>query len=97
MLLCLIAGVLLQIAVRWAAPEALEEQRFSEKSDVWSFGVLVCILRHSGSLNLLHHHFDMVDVGGVEQGCNTIQGFNNPKSVGINFGRTAPDMPRWLH
>jgi serine/threonine protein kinase len=27
--------------VRWSAPEALDEHKFSEKSDVWSFGVVL--------------------------------------------------------
>jgi hypothetical protein len=29
------------VPVRWTAIEALEEQKFSEASDVWSFGVLM--------------------------------------------------------
>lgn len=29
------------IPVRWSAPEALEDHKFSEMSDVWSYGVLV--------------------------------------------------------
>eukprot|EP00049_Salpingoeca_infusionum_P016616 m.341810 g.341810 ORF g.341810 m.341810 type:complete len:2215 (+) comp16115_c0_seq9:108-6752(+) len=29
-----------QLPVRWTAPEALDSHKFSEKTDVWSFGVL---------------------------------------------------------
>ncbi|EDQ90094.1 uncharacterized protein MONBRDRAFT_16259, partial [Monosiga brevicollis MX1] len=28
-----------QLPVRWSSPEALDERKFTEKSDVWSFGV----------------------------------------------------------
>lgn len=31
-----------RLPIRWTAPEAITEQRFSEKSDVWAFGV-TCI------------------------------------------------------
>mmetsp|Transcript_5876 Transcript_5876/g.14114 ORF Transcript_5876/g.14114 Transcript_5876/m.14114 type:complete len:765 (-) Transcript_5876:16-2310(-) len=30
-----------EIAVRWTAPEALQAKKYSELSDVWSFGVLI--------------------------------------------------------
>jgi serine/threonine protein kinase len=30
-----------QLPIRWTAPEALENRKFSEKSDCWSFGVLL--------------------------------------------------------
>lgn len=29
------------IPVRWSAPESLEEHKFSQKSDVWSYGILI--------------------------------------------------------
>jgi len=29
-----------QVPVRWTAPEALQERKFTEKSDVWAYGVL---------------------------------------------------------
>ena len=30
-----------QLPIRWSAPECLEERKFSEQSDVWSFGILM--------------------------------------------------------
>ena len=30
-----------QLPLRWTAPECLEEHKFSEQSDVWSFGILL--------------------------------------------------------
>ncbi len=32
-----------QIPVRWCAPEALRHHKYSQKSDVWSYGILVCL------------------------------------------------------
>ena len=37
-----------EISLRWAAPEALHDQRFSVQSDVWSFGVMVWELFAAG-------------------------------------------------
>lgn len=34
--------------VKWTAPEALEHRRFSVKSDVWSFGVVIFEVRARG-------------------------------------------------
>ena len=39
-----------QIPVRWTAPEALEEHKFSSASDCWSFGVLVYEIWTKGEL-----------------------------------------------
>ena len=30
-----------QLPIRWTAPECLEEHKFSEQSDVWSFGIML--------------------------------------------------------
>jgi hypothetical protein len=32
----------------WSAPEALEEHKFSEKSDVWSWGILLYEIETEG-------------------------------------------------
>ena len=38
------------ISIRWSSPEALEERRFSEQSDAWSYGVLLYELWSHGEL-----------------------------------------------
>ena len=38
------------VSIRWASPEALEERRFSEQSDVWSYGVLLWEIWSMGEL-----------------------------------------------
>ncbi len=39
-----------KIPVRWTAPEAAQYQRFSVKSDVWSFGVLLYEMMSRGKM-----------------------------------------------
>ena len=38
------------VSIRWAAPEALEDRRFSQQSDVWSYGVLIWEIWSAGAL-----------------------------------------------
>ena len=38
------------LSIRWSSPEALEDRKFSEQSDVWSFGVLLYEIWSHGTL-----------------------------------------------
>ena len=35
---------------KWAAPEAISQRRFSEASDVWSFGIVTWEIQNSGEM-----------------------------------------------
>ena len=43
------------LPLRWCAPEVLVSQRFSEKSDVWSFGITVLELFNRGAIPFAGH------------------------------------------
>ena len=45
----------LPIPIRWSPPEVLKEHKWSEKSDVWSFGVTMWVAR-CFSLQSMHVH-----------------------------------------
>lgn len=40
---------LVDLAVRWSAPEVLEHSEFSSASDVWSYGIILYELWTSGA------------------------------------------------
>ena len=49
-----------QIPIRWTAPEALEERKFSHQSDCWSFGILLHEIWTRGELPYVHLTNDRV-------------------------------------
>ena len=45
---------------RWTAPEGLDGLKFSEKSDVWSFGILISEVINDGQMPYINHNNDEV-------------------------------------
>jgi ubiquitin len=56
------------VPVRWSPPEVLQRHRFSEKSDVWSFGVLVWEVFTLGMVPYFRHAADGAVVDAVVAG-----------------------------
>ena len=54
--------------IRWMSPEVIQERTFSEKSDVWSFGVLLCEMHSDGAVPYTDMRdeqvYELISVGG---------------------------------
>jgi hypothetical protein len=61
-------GVGEAVSPRWSSPEVLQRRRYSEKSDVWSFGVLVWEVFTLGLVPYFHHASDRDVITAVTQG-----------------------------
>ena len=51
-----------QLALRWSAPEVVQEGRYSVQSDVWSFGVLAYEVFACGTLPYAHQFDNLTEV-----------------------------------
>ena len=64
-----------EIAIKWAAPEAALHNKFSIKSDVWSFGIVLCEI-------ITHGKPPYPEMTDAEVKQKTQQGYHMPQSLG---------------
>ena len=71
---------ILQLPIKWTAPEALKTQKFSSKSDMWSFGVLLWEIYSFGRVP--YPRIPLADVvKHVEKGYRMEAPEGSPKSI----------------